>query len=51
MRVVVQCRRWILWGGRCRRVVDLSELGVAVPKIRELSKVPPVVFAQRGRCL
>lgn len=51
IRVVVQRRRWDLWGGGCRRVVDLSELGVAVPKIRELSKVPTVVLAQRSRCL
>lgn len=28
----------VCWGGRCKRLVDGSELGVAVPKIRELSK-------------
>lgn len=41
----------VFWGGRCKRVVDGSELGVAVPKIRELSKVPTVVSAQPDRRL
>lgn len=41
----------VFWGGRCKRLVDGSELGVAVPKIRELSKVPMVVSAQPDRCL
>lgn len=51
MRRVVQCRMWYLGATGVDGTLTCESLGGAVPKIRELSKVPTVVFAQQQRSL